>query len=169
MNARSLKIVLAVSVALNVFALAGGAAFLVSRAQVDGRVQGQCKPGRDSSLSSMVAGMDPQTRQRARDALKASALAARSDFDLAREARRQAIDLANADQFDAVAVQTLLEQSRLAEMRGRAQMENGAVGVLGTLDIDDRRALTPILARRMHKGDRSEAPKPPAASETPAA
>lgn len=161
MNARSLKIVLAASVALNLFALAGGAAFLISRAQVDGRVQEQCKPGREGSLSSMVAGMDPQTSQRTRAALKQSALAARPDFDRAREARREAIDLANAVEFDPVAVQTLLEQSRLAEMRGRARMEAGAIGVLGTLELDDRRALTPILVRRSKKAH-DAAPRPPA-------
>lgn len=160
MNARSLKIVLAASVALNLFALAGGAAFLISRAQVDGRIEDQRRPPREGSLTSMLSGMDPATAQRARAELKQSFLAARPDFDRARDARREAIDLANAETFDPVAVQTLLEQSRLAEMRGRARVEAGAIGVLGALELPDRRALSPILARRGHRGDKPPAPKP---------
>ena len=52
--------------------------------------------------------------------------------------------------LDALRVQTLLDQSRAAEMRGRTRLENGAVAVLGTLTPDERKALTPILQR---KGD----------------
>lgn len=165
MNARTLKIALAASVALNLFAVAGGGAFLFTRAQENDRIEAQRKPGREGSLSSMVAGMEPELKQRVRRELRASALAARPDFDLARQARRDAIDRANAETFDPVAVQTLLEQSRLAEMRGRAQVEAGAIGVLGTLELEDRRALTPILARRGPKKDRDTTPAP----ATPAA
>lgn len=164
MNARTLKTVLAVSVALNLFALAGGAAFLISRAQVGERIEDQRRPPREGSLTSMLSGMEPATGQRARAELKRSFLAARPDFDRARDARREAIDLANAETFDPVAVQTLLEQSRLAEMRGRARVEAGAIGVLGTLEPQDRRALAPILARRGSKKDRDAKPaaSPPA-------
>jgi len=162
MNARTLKITLAASVALNLFALAGAGAFAVSRAQVGDKIENQCRSGREGSLSSMLAGMDPATGQRARGELKQAFLAARPDFERAREARREAIDLANAETFDPVAVQTLLEQSRLAEMRGRARTEAGAIGVLGTLEPEDRRALTPILARRGSRKDRDPKPAPTA-------
>jgi uncharacterized membrane protein len=42
----------------------------------------------------------------------------------------------------------LLEESRNAELRGRARLETNAVALLATLEPDDRQALTEILARR---------------------
>lgn len=150
MTSRTLKIALAVSVALNLFAVAGGAAYLVSRDRVERRIEDQRKPGREGPLAEVLQGLEPATRDRVRTALRQSALAARPDFEAARDARRQAIAAAGEPALDAARVEALLDQSRAAEMRGRARLETGAVEVLATLDADDRKALTPILQR---KGD----------------
>jgi uncharacterized membrane protein len=82
--------------------------------------------------------------------MRRSALAAKPDFEAARNARREAIDVAGRPTLDEARVRALLEQSRAAEMRGRARLENDAVAILATLNPEDRKALTPILRR---KGD----------------
>lgn len=150
MTPKTLKIALAVSVALNVFAVAGAVTYVVNRDRIERKIEDQRRPGREGPLAEVLADLDPAVRDRVRTALRESALAARPDFEAARAARRQAIDIAGQPTLDAARVQSLLEQSRVAEMRGRTRLENGAVAVLGTLTPDERQALTPILQR---KGD----------------
>ena len=135
---------------MNVFAVAGAVTYGVNRDRIERKIEDQRRPGREGPLAEVLADLDPAVRQRVRAALRESALAARPDFEAARAARREAIDVAGQPTLDAARVQTLLEQSRAAEMRGRARLENGAVAVLGTLTPDERKALTPILQR---KGD----------------
>ena len=79
---------------------------------------------------------------------------------------------AAAETFDADQVRTLLEQSRAAELRGRSRLENGAITVLGTLDVEDRRALSAILARNGGRngrrgGDRETRRETPPVPVTP--
>lgn len=150
MTSKTLKIALAVSVALNVFAIAGAVTYGVNRDRIERKIEDQRRPGREGPLAEVLGDLDPAVRDRVRTALRESALAARPDFEAARAARREAIDVAGQPTLDAVRVQTLLDQSRAAEMRGRTRLENGAVAVLGTLTPDERKALTPILQR---KGD----------------
>ena len=147
MSPRTLKIALAVSVALNLFAVAGAGTAWVTRARVDERVEDQRRPGRENSVREIVAGLDPEVRDRVKTALRASALAARPDFEEAREARREAIALTRGAQLDPAAATALLERSRTAEMRGRTRLEQDSVALLATLDADDRQALGVILNR----------------------
>lgn len=170
MTARTLKIALAASVALNLFALAAGATLLVGRANVERRIEAQHRAPRDHPFMTLVEGLDPAVRDRVRDTLRASARAARPDFEEARLKRRQATALARSADFDPVEVSALLEQSRAGELRGRARLEADAVALLGTLEPDDRAALSEILTRRgrtvvRDKGDRKarEAASHPAA------
>lgn len=171
MSGRALKIALAVSVALNLFAVAGGTAALLTRAKVEQRVEDQRRGGRDGSVHEILAGLDPEVRDRVRSSLRASALAARPDFEEARTARREAIAATEATSLDTAAVDQLLERSRTAEMRGRARLETEAVALLATLEADDRRALNLILKRHGRGGgqgpgqgsgrERREAPPAP--------
>lgn len=170
MTARTLKIALAASVALNLFALAAEATLLVGRANVERRIEAQHRAPRDHPFMTLVEGLDPAVRDRVRDTLRASARAARPDFEEARLKRRQATALARSADFDPVEVSALLEQSRAAELRGRARLEADSVALLGTLEPDDRAALSEILTRRgrtvvRDKGDRKarEAASHPAA------
>ena len=148
MTSKSLKIVLAVSVALNLFAVAGGITYVVNRDRIERRIEDQRRPGREGPLAEVLADLDPAVRQRVRTALRESALAARPDFEAARAARREAIDVAGQPTLDAARVESLLEQSRAAEMRGRTRLESGAVAVLATLTPEERKALAPILQRK---------------------
>ena len=167
MNARTLKIALAASVALNLFAIAAGATLLVGRANVEHRLEAQHRPARDRPFMAVVEGLDPAVRDRVRETLRASALAAHPDFEETRLKRREAIALARSADFDPARVSALLEQSRVAELRGRARLEADAVAVLATLEPADRAALSEILTRRgrtvvRDKGERAarEAPRP---------
>ena len=148
MSSRTLKIALAASVALNLFAIAIGGTLLVGRANVEQRIEAQHRPPRDRSFMAVVQGLDPGVRDRVRDTLRASALAAKPDFEEARVKRRQATALAADATFDQTRVRALLDESRTAELRGRARLEADAVTLLGTLEPDDRAALSEILTRR---------------------
>ena len=159
MSSRTLKIALAASVALNLFAVAAGATLLVSRADVERRLDAQHRPPRDRPFMAVVERLDPDVRDRVRDTLRASAREAHPDFEETRLKRRQATALVRSANFDPDRVSALLEESRAAEMRGRARLEADAVGVLATLEPDDRAALSEILTRRgrtvvRDKGDR---------------
>ena len=57
-----------------------------------------------------------------------------------------------------------MEQARLAEMRGRARLESGAVTLMAGLSSAERRALAPILARRSD-AKRPDTPPPGAAPQ----
>ncbi|MFP5296976.1 MAG: periplasmic heavy metal sensor [Alphaproteobacteria bacterium] len=157
-----LKIALGVSVAINVFALAIGATVLVRQDQLEDRIDAHRRQVRDRPpIMAVVESLDPEIRERVRGQLRASALAGRPDFGTARSKRREAIALARSDRFDPAEVRRLLEESRTAELRGRARLESDAVGVLETLEPDDRAALAEILTRRGRSGAR-KAGGPPA-------
>ncbi len=143
-----LVVALALSVALNVFAIAAGGTLLVGRERTEARIAAEQKPPRDRPYHAVVAQLDPAVRERVRDALRASALAAKPDFEEARSKRREAVALAGSSSFDAARVTALVEESTAAEMRGRARIEAESVRVLGTLDAADRVALAEILTRR---------------------
>lgn len=148
MSNKTLKIALAVSVALNLFAVAGGVAYGVSRAQMERKIEAQNNTGRQGGFAEMLASLPPDVRDGVHDRLRAAALAARPDFEAARAARRQAIETAGAPTYDAARVQALLEQSRAAELRGRTRLENEAIAVLGGLTPEQRKAMSPILQRK---------------------
>ena len=127
MTSRSLKIALAVSVALNVFAAAAVGAVWVARDKIEHRVAEAHKPGRREPVWDVIERMDPAVRDQVKTQLRAAAMQARPDFDEARAARREAIALTGAETFDPVAVAALLERSRASEARGRSRLETGAV------------------------------------------
>ena len=163
MSGRMLKVALGVSLALNLFAVAGGVALYTTRAKVDRQVEAQAKPGRGISVMAKTESLAPAERDRVRAALRTAAHAAKPDFEAARAARREAVTRAAAAEYDPVAIQSLLEQSRLAEMRGRARLESDALAVLGSMSAADRAAMAPMLARRSSRGPgprRPEAPPP---------
>ncbi|MDO9586400.1 MAG: periplasmic heavy metal sensor [Brevundimonas sp.] len=160
MNARTLKIVLAVSVALNLFAVVAGASLWVGLSREQGRIEAQHRPPRTRSTLMLIDQLDPAVRDRVRDALRASAMAARPDFEEARLKRREAVQMVRAGTFDAARTRGLLEESRAAELRGRARLEADAVTLLTTLEPDDRQALSEILTRRGRGAGRDRGPRP---------
>ena len=164
MTSRSLKIALAVSVALNVFAAAAVGAVWVARDKIEHRIAEAHKPGRGESVWDVVERMDPAVRDQVKAQLRASAMQARPDFEEARAARREAIALAGGETFDPVAVAALLERSRASEARGRSRLETGAVETLNQLSPADRKALAPILSRHKAKSRKPEKAEKPVAN-----
>lgn len=177
MSPRTLKIALAVSVALNLFAigLAAGGVIVGTRLADDRRAP------RHQAFSETVSAMSPERRAAVRAEMRRVALIARPDFREARETRRRAVEMARGEPFDAAEVNALLARSRAAEARGRARLETGTVEILQTLSPADRAELAPtILSRRGHgmggrggsgrrRGDEGKGPgrDAPAAPQTP--
>lgn len=147
MNPRTLKIALAASVALNLFAVAGGGAAWWMWSRVEAKVADQQRPPRTQTMKEIVGAMEPQVSERVLRSLRASAMAARPDFEASRTARREAIEAASAPTLDAAAVIVLLDRARESEMRGRERLEHEAVALFETLDVKDRQALAVIFKR----------------------
>ena len=154
MNARVLAIALAVSVAVNLFAVAAGVTVMVGQSKVERQLEQAQRPGRDRSMREVLATVDPEVRDRVRLGMRASAQAARPDFEDARQARREAIALSQAEGFEPAAVAALLERSREAEMKGRARLETDMVAILQTLTPEDRKTLSVLMNRRRNRDRR---------------
>jgi uncharacterized membrane protein len=170
MSARAMKIGLIVLAVINVFALAAVATMAVSLNRIESRVEDQRRPGRPGGGEwAMLASLSPETRQRVRTTLRDSALSARPDFDEARTARKAALTHALETPYDGDAVRALLETSREAELRGRARIEDDTTALLGTLTVEERKAVAPLLSRHGPRGrgrggrDRSERRQAPPA------
>lgn len=148
MTSRGLKIALGVSVALNLFALGAGATLFVSQGQIAQQVEAQTQSPREGSPQRLFERLSAEERPRIRAAMRASALAARPDFEIARDRRREAIAMAATDDFDPDRLTALLEDSREAEQRGRARMERDTVALLATVEGQDRVVLAEILKKR---------------------
>lgn len=170
MNKRILMIALAVSLALNLFAAAAAMTVYVNRTTVEERIE-KSRPDRVRiPAMEVVETLDEAKRDAVRATLREAALAARPDFQEARQARRQAIALAEAETFDATAVSALLEQSRASELRGRARLEGEAVRVLSELNAEERARMSVVLMRhgpRHRQRSEQTAPDRQAAAETP--
>ncbi|MFN3814667.1 MAG: periplasmic heavy metal sensor [Brevundimonas sp.] len=158
-------IALAVSLAVNVFAVAAGVAAYVNQTAAEERIErsrGDRTPR--VPLMEVIDTLDPSSRDQVRETLRQAALAARPDFQESREARRGAVAMAESQSFDAAAVSALLEQSRASELRGRARLESEAVRMLSELNPEDRARMAAILKRqgRHHprNGERAAAPAP---------
>jgi uncharacterized membrane protein len=160
MSTRTLKFLLGLSVALNVFALAIGTTVAVRQSRLEGDLQVQNRQVMSRPpILTVVENLDPEVRDRVRGLLRASALQAKPDFEEARTKRREAVALAQAPIFEPSRVRGLLEESRAAEARGRARLEADAVSVLETLDAEDRSAVAEILTRRGRSGARQSGEK----------
>ena len=161
MTSRSLKIALAASVALNLFAAAAGVTLWVGHADIERRLEAQHRAPRERAFNSLIERLDPAVRDRVRATLRDAARAAHPDFEEARLKRREATALTRSAEFDAARVAALLAESRAAELRGRARLEADAVAVLATLDADDRAVLSEILRRGRRNKTETRA-QPPA-------
>lgn len=159
MASRKFKIVLAASVAMNVFLLAGAAAGLLTARETE-ETERSHRTMRSETVLELVKSRAPEVAGPVEARLREIALTARPDFLEARAARREAIALTESDDFDPTVVAGLLEQSRASEMRGRARLEAGAVDVLADQKDEDRKALARILSRyrKNANADKSAAP-----------
>lgn len=159
MASRTIKTALAVSVALNVFLVAGGATVWMKTKDA-ARAEQTGRSSRTETVMELINTRSAEVAGPFKEKLREIALMARPDFEQARAARREAIAITASDDFDEAKVDALLETSRAAELRGRAVLETGAVRVLAEQQPDDRKALARILARHRTSKAKTEATTP---------
>lgn len=144
MTDRGLKIALGVSIAVNIFVLGAVAGGLIAGVRLL-----EDRPYRDRPpVIDIVRSLDESDRAALVESLRGAGLAAHDDFESARRARSEAIELAGDETFDRSAVEAALARSREAEGRGRARIEASVLDLMGRLDQEDRQRLAPSLARR---------------------
>lgn len=152
MNTRKLVIALGValaaSVAGNLFAATAAYTAFAGQERVEPRMENRDQGEGRKSPRELVAALQPDVQDRVRQALRQAGMAARPDFQQARELRRQAMAAAAAEAYDPARVEALLDQSRAAELRGRQRLEADALVILGTLTPTDRAAFSRILDNR---------------------
>ncbi len=156
MSARLLAIILgialAVSVGINLFAATAAVTALSGQKKIERALEDRRSGERRPSTRELLASLDPEVRREVRRGLREAGLAARPDFQAARQARAEAVEAARAEPFDRVRVEALLATSREAEARGRARLERDALAILETLEPGDRRIVAAILAGRNRGG-----------------
>lgn len=145
---------LAVSVAVNVFAAAAAYTALNGQERIEQRIEDRGRDDRRATSREVVDSLSPEVRERVRTRLRAAGLAARPDFQQARELRRQAVSAAAVEPYDAARVAALLDQSRAIERRGRERMEAEALTLMGELSPADRAAFAQILNSKRRNGGR---------------
>lgn len=151
MTARTLAIVLgvalAVSVAVNLFAATAAYTTLRGQDRIEQHRGDRDRNERRGSSRELVANLSPGVQSRVRQSLHDAGMAARPDFQQARELRRQAVTAAATEPFDTAHVEALLEQSLAAEVRGRSRLEAATLPIFASLDPADRAAFAPIFNR----------------------
>lgn len=152
MNTRTLATALAISVGLNLFGLGAAGAFWLNQSRQADQGQSDRQPPRERGVAALTSDLPEDVRTNVRQQLRASALAARPDFETARTQRRAAVTAAQAETFEPDQIRALLKESREAEMRGRARLETDAVTMLGELNPQDRQVMSRILVRRGGSG-----------------
>ena len=170
MSPRALGIALVISVAVNLFAAVAIATGMIGGALVDRDAHHRRGGDRDRPPSmSTVDGLDPAVRETVRERLREYATTARPDFAEAREARREAITVVQAEAWDRAKAAELLAKSRAAELRGRDKLEAGALEIMSTLTPEQRAQLSPILNRRDgHRGGRGRGDRGEGRGQPPA-
>lgn len=156
MSPKSLKIALAVSVALNLFAVAAGTTLFVTREHVARGLADRSRPNRTPPLATILQDLSPEVRERVQESRRDSALAADPDLQEARLKRREAVELAAAPEFDRARVATLLEEALQAELRGRSRLRADAIELVASLEPHDRKVAAPLLVSRPGRPDRGE-------------
>lgn len=162
MTGRTLKIALAVSLAVNLFVLGvlGGGLFMASQLMRELRDVGGPHPVR-------VIGVLPDAeRDAARERMREAARLAMPELRQARQARREAARLASAETFDRAAIEAALARAYASEGRGRAALDDGLLDILSGLEADQRAELAPALlgrrvTRRMGRGEGPPSPDQP--------
>lgn len=156
MNSRLLAIILgialAISVGINLFAATAAVTALSGQKKIERVLEDRQSDGRRPSTRELLASLDPEVRREVRQGLREAGLAARPDFQAARQARAEAVEAARVEPFDRARVEALLTASREAEARGRARLEGDALALMETLEPEDRRVVAALLAGRGRSG-----------------
>jgi uncharacterized membrane protein len=155
MSPRAIKMLLAASLALNIFILgaAAGAGYMWWQARE--RPQAEAQRG----LRFAAAELSPEQRRAFRQALAEARRRAADDTATARTSREAAARLLAAEPLNAAAVETELARVRAADMALRSRLEQAIVGYAATLSPADRERLVDGLRGRGAMLQQGPAPK----------
>ncbi|MGH8779737.1 periplasmic heavy metal sensor [Paraburkholderia sp.] len=137
MNSRSWKVILSVSILLNVFLLggiAGGAYRWFATHEGVAAVAGAQK----NALRFAASDLSPQRQQEFLQALKEARRNGRMFARDAREGRRDVLELLAQPQLDRPALDAALARTREADSALRARVETGVADFAATLTPDER-------------------------------
>src|SRR4051794_2904545 len=134
MGGGKLKLALGVSLAFNLFLIAGiVAGVLVIQHHVHEWQQHRPGQGVAQAWEDVEAKLSPEASAHIRQLVKTTALETEPDMDKARDLRRQAEALAAQDPYDAAKVVDLAEQARSYENMSRARVETALIQDLARL------------------------------------
>jgi len=154
-----MKLLLIVSLALNLFAIGSAAGALIMGVHLGGR------PPIPFSNTSMRAPplLQPEKGAALRVKLRAAAEAGAADRRASRQARREAAELMARDPYDAPAVAAAFARSRASDTAARARIEAALVEGLQVIDAPDRATIGAQMLRGRGRrgGGRPDGPPPP--------
>jgi uncharacterized membrane protein len=155
MQSRTVKILLAVSIAANIF-LIGGA---IGAGIAGVRMFRDRMPGRPPAVWQATGALPEGERMMLRQALRDRALAAAPHIREARTARREAAELIARADYDPAAVQAALTRARVAEQQAREEVDTAVIAFLPKLTAEQRRALAEALVRGGRMGGPGGGPR----------
>jgi len=146
MGGAKLKWALGVSLAVNLFLVAGiVAGVVVIRHHV--HEWQQHRPGPGQAWDDVEAKLTPEAASHIRQLVKATALETEPDMAKARDLRKQAEIIAAQDPYDAAKVVDLAEQARSYENMSRARVETALIQDLARMPSDQRKAVAGYILR----------------------
>jgi uncharacterized membrane protein len=155
------KIILGVSLALNLFLLGAGVGVVVVGARLVGERSDLRRGGEGQRMAAAFQALPPERREALRDIMRTQALDAAEDLRAAREARQEATRLMTADPYDATGVAAALTRAREAEGRARARIDATLASKLAGLSPQERAVFARLLMRGPGRGGPRHGPGRP--------
>lgn len=162
MTPRTIKWLLGVSVALNLFLIAGGiGAGVVLNKHIHGLKR---PPAPAVNWGHATRDLTPEAQARIKAVIKQAALSGEPDMEKARALRQQAAKLAGADPYDVARVIALSDQARSYEDMARSKIETALIEDMAQLSAQERETVATFMLRptfRFRKFlEKDGAPKP---------
>ena len=140
------KIIIGVSLALNLFLIGAMAGVIVVGLKMFGE-QAEMRRGRGPNIGAAFQALPDDRRQAFREVMRAQALSAAPDFRAAGEARREAMRLMSAPTYDAAAVSAALDRARAADGRARARIDATLATRLSEFSPEERQLFARVMMR----------------------
>ena len=166
MTAKTLKWLLGVSVALNLFLIAGGIGAGVVMNQHMKRPQAPAGWGGHPNDT-----MTPEAKARIKAVIREAALTGEPDMEKARALRKDAGKVAAAEPYDAARVIALSDQARSYEDMARGKIETALIEDMAQLSAKEREAVASFILRpsfRFRKFLEKDGAPPPNGMPVPA-
>ncbi len=146
MASRTLRIVLIVSLTLNVFVIGGlaGAAIMWQRVETQRPLAGIGRPAR---LRQAAQVLSPENRRMLRQSIRATAQSLRPKVREARAARIEAGRLLVQPELDRAALEAAFAQARAADIAIRTRLESAVIDAAARMPLSEREALVEALDR----------------------